>query len=95
MVVEVFVALDEGKNTLADLAVAGVGNKLRITGIGKNFRGTFEKIEPFFDLTNQEEASVGTHLAAMEIRLNFEVLTACEFELFCFTLCHRVVVSFL
>lgn len=76
VVVEIFVALSEGKDALLELAVLGVDDFALVPVIGEEFGGTGEKIESTVNFTQKENATVGADVAAFEISLNFTSLAA-------------------
>ena len=71
VVVEVFVALGEGKDALLELAVPGVDDFALVPVIGEEFGCAGEKVEAAVDFAQKENAAIRADLAAFEVSLNF------------------------
>lgn len=76
VVVEIFVALSEGKDTLFELALVGVDNFVLIAVVVEEFGGTGKEVKLSVDFSQEKNPSIGADVPAFEIGLNFSSLAA-------------------
>ena len=88
VIVEVFVALDEAEDALAQELLLGVGNEARVAVIGKDLAQILDQAKARVDLADERQATVAGDVAALEGNLDFSAVEAVKMELGWITVWH-------
>ena len=88
VIVEVFVALDEAEDALAQELLLGVGDEARVAVIGQGLAQILDQAKARVDLADERQAAVAGDLAALEGNLDFSAVEAVKTELGWITVWH-------
>ncbi len=81
MIVEVFIALDEAQDALANELLLGVGDEARVAVVGQGLAQILDEPEACIHLADEQQAAVAGDLAALEGGLDFSAVEAVKMEL--------------
>src|SRR5450631_2228997 len=88
MVVEVFVAERQSVDALRQHFLDGMFYVVLVASIEEALGQSWQQVQPFIGLLEQEGSSVGTDRAAVESRCDLPLAGASKFEARLVTLCH-------